>query len=62
MLTDADAGNIGINGPKLAAKLDRCVGLEIPSVDGAEAAVQKKKDKRDIFCRLTGFGSASLSR
>ena len=49
MFADADAGDIGVNGPEIAAKFDRGVRLEIPSIDGAEAAVQEEKDKRDIF-------------
>ena len=58
MFADADAGDVGVDGVEIAAELDRGVRLEVPRVDGAEAAVQEEEDERDIFRRLTGLGGA----
>jgi len=58
---DADAGDVRINGPEIAAKLDRRIWFKVPCVDGAEAAVQEEEDKRDVFRRLTASRGAGLS-
>ena len=48
VLADLDAGHVGGDGLELAAKLGGRVGLQVPGVDGAQAAVQEQEDQRDI--------------
>ena len=41
---------------ELAAELGRRVGLEVPGVDGAQAAVEEDEDQRHVLCRLSRRG------
>ena len=52
VLADRDARHVGRDRPELAAELGRGVGLQVPGVDGAQAAVQEDEDQRDVAGRL----------
>ncbi len=59
VLADADAGDIGGHGPKLAAELGRRIGFEIVHVDMARPAAQPEEDDRGIArlsAALLGLG------
>ena len=47
-------GTLVAIGLEVAAELGRGVGLQVPGVDGAQAAVQEEEDERDILRRLAG--------
>src|SRR5207244_13097303 len=52
-VTYLNARNIGGGGTEVAAKLGRGVGLHVPGVDGAEAAVQEEKNERHVARRTS---------
>src|SRR6516164_7031146 len=60
MLTDLDAADVRLDWPEFAAKFDGGVGLHVPGVDGAKAAVQEQEDERNIACRLTACSRVCL--
>jgi len=59
-LTDVQTEDIGLDGIELAAKLRRGRGFEVPRIQGAQPAMEKQEDERDVVRRMTLFGGAGL--
>jgi hypothetical protein len=48
VLANLNAGNIGIDGTKFAAEFSGGVGLHVPAIDRAKAAVKEEEDEGHI--------------